>query len=130
MMQNAWFASSPGHPFWIFFTTLIEELLFAKEPEEYIQPEQLTGPIILKQAVDAWNSIRGDDPTITIVKAGKVFVDDWHAYEGKEKRELFREKCKPKEIHTEKVIKMCREEYPDAYVLTYWTHTWGRRRRR
>mmetsp|Transcript_7238 Transcript_7238/g.14486 ORF Transcript_7238/g.14486 Transcript_7238/m.14486 type:complete len:325 (-) Transcript_7238:1371-2345(-) len=129
-IPNAWFASSPGHPFWIFFTTLIEELLFAKGPEEYIQPEQLTGPIILKQAVDAWNSIRGDDPTITIVKAGKVFVDDWHAYEGEEKRELFREKCKAKEIHTEKMTKSCREEYPDAYVLTYWTHTWGRRRRR
>jgi hypothetical protein len=80
--------------------------------------------------VDAWNSIRGDDPTITIVKAGKVFVDDWHAYEGEEKRELFREKCKAKEIHTEKMTKSCREEYPDAYVLTYWTHTWGRRRRR
>ena len=70
-VQNAWMASSPGHPFWIFFAKLIQTIHEKKPSEQYIEPEQATGPMILKQALDAWRSLR-DDSSIKVIKAGTL----------------------------------------------------------
>ena len=127
-IPNAWFASSPGHPFWIFFTKIIQQYVFAMAPGEYVQPEQVAGPMLLKQSLDAWNGLfeGNGDPTIAILKAGTIYVDDWHAYEGEEKREEFKAMCPKEDIHQNKVNAQCKQTYPKAFALTFWTHSWGR----
>ena len=126
VLQNAWMASSAGHPFWLFFTDLIKEIIERKDPELYIQPERFTGPIILKQALDAWSSII-NDTSVHVITAGKVFVWDWHQYEGETENQRFLKFCPGDSIHDSKVENACKKEYPDAAVLTFWSHSWGRR---
>lgn len=133
-IPNAWFGSAPNHPFWNFFSMCAIELMeVLKASNEGTQTEQVTGPLLLKQAVDAWNDIHGEkgDPTLEIVKHGKVYVEDWHAeYDQNAHREIhehnqrLREACPSQELYKEEVEEKCRAAFPDAVVLTFWTHTW------
>jgi mannosyltransferase OCH1-like enzyme len=134
-IPNAWFASAPGHPFWIFFSKCAVELLhnmFASGSSAQI--EQITGPLLLKQAVDAWNDIHGDgDPTLEILDAGKVYVDDWHAETDQgvdpsfhENNAKLWEECNREELYKDEVEERCKAAFPDAVVLTFWSHSWGR----
>lgn len=133
-IPNAWFGSAPNHPFWIFFSKCIVEMTTTLRSQGWwLQAEQVTGPIILKQAVDAWNSIHGapsGDPTLEVIKHGKVYVDDWHGNgnhpEIQKHNARFREACPSKELYKKDVEEQCKAAFPDAVVLTFWTHSWGR----
>ena len=134
-LPNAWFASAPGHPFWIFFSKCVVELMRNLiENHTSAQIEQIAGPLLVKQAVDAWNSIQGGDPTLEIVKAGKVYVNDWHAETDQgvnpayhEKNVLLWEACNKEELYKKEIQERCKETFQDAVVLTFWSHTWGRK---
>lgn len=133
-LPNAWFASASGHPFWIFFSKCAVELMEdLREKGGSAQIEQIAGPLLLKQAVDAWNGIHGDggDPTLEIIKSGKVFVSDWHAetdqgVDPKIHEENLRlwEACPMEQLYKEEVEEHCQQEFPEAVVLTFWSHTW------
>lgn len=125
-IPNAWLASSPGHPFWIFFAQVVTKFVgLLQRDNQYVQAEQIAGPMILKQSLDAWNDIYGSDPTVEIIKAGKVYVDDWHEFHGPNVRLKFYSNCPREMIHQKRFEQRCRKAYPDAYALTFWTHTWG-----
>lgn len=139
-LPNAFFASAPGHPFWIFFAKCAVELMRnLRETGGGAQIEQIAGPLLLKQAVDAWNSIhsKGEggedrgDPTLEIIKSGRVFVEDWHAETDQgvdpsihATNERLWESCPAKQLYREEVEEGCREAFPEAVVLTFWSHTW------
>lgn len=126
-VPNAWFASRPGHPFWVFFAQVVKEYVgLLQRDYEIAQAEQIAGPMILKQSLDAWNDIHNSDPTVEIIKAGKIYVDDWHEYQGPEERLRFYSKCPKEKIHQGTIGQRCQDAYPDAYALTFWTHSWNR----
>jgi hypothetical protein len=126
-IPNAWLASSPGHPFWIFFAEVVTKYVhLLQRDNQYVQAEQIAGPMILKQSLDAWNDIYKSDPTVGIIKAGKVYVDDWHEFHGPQTRSTFYSQCPRERIHQKQAEQRCRKAYPDAYALTFWTHSWGR----
>lgn len=96
------------------------------------QAEQIAGPMILKQAVDAWNSIHGSpsgDPTLEVIKYGKVYVEDWHGDgnqpEIQQHNARLWEACPKKELYKKDVADGCRAAFTDAIVLTFWSHSWG-----
>lgn len=62
------------------------------------------------------------------LSAGQIFVDDWHQFHGEEETKKFAKFCNKEKIHQEKVNKDCLKHYPEAYVITFWTHTWGKKR--
>lgn len=131
-IPNAWLASGPGHPFWIFFSDVVIDFVTRLiNDNQYVQAEQVAGPMILKQSLDAWNDIHGQDgtlgdPTVEVVKAGKIYLDDWHEFKGKNERSRFHSNCPKRMIHLKDTENQCRKTYPDAYALTFWTHSWAR----
>ena len=56
-IPNAWMASVPGHPFWIFFMELIDYSWKVGSRVTREGPEAITGPVMLKRAVDEWNAV-------------------------------------------------------------------------
>ena len=79
------------------------------------------------------HSFIGLDSKVETIKHGRVYVLDWHAnvdstnpwkMYAKSRNERLKEECPGKDLHTEAVQQACKEAFPDAVVLTYWTHTW------
>ena len=131
-IPNAWFASAPNHPFWIFYSKCAVELLSNPQGRKS-EAEQVTGPLLLKQALDTWNNIHGKsgDETLEVIKYGKVYVNDWHGWGEEDDPEMSENNlrlssCPQKELHNEGVADQCRAALPEAVVLTFWSHSWSR----
>ena len=128
-IPNAWMASSPGHKFWIFVAQAIKATLKFqrdagtgfKEGDEDVGAESATGPVILKEAHDTWKCLMGENSGITTLPAGYISISDWL---DKESRARFNEACTDTKITEEETQKTCFKAYPNAHVLTYWSHTW------
>jgi hypothetical protein len=127
-IPNAWMASSPGHPFWLFLVRVIQErytdILMREaqgDKDADVGVESLTGPVVLKEAYDTWQCTFGDMANIEAIEAGYVFVSNWN---DEEKASYFRKKCQAEQITTEQQQKQCLKAFPRAHVLTFWTHTW------
>ena len=116
-IPNAWMASVPGHPFHIFF---VETMISSYSPD--VGPEMVTGPIALKRALEYWNA--HSDP-VKILRPGVVYVRDWHNLVP-EAGPLFDRSCDAQTIDTPATEAKCKEMYPEAAVITFWTHSWGR----
>lgn len=155
-IPNAWLASAPNHPFWMFFVKHVVNLAndVVSGKRNWPGTEGIAGPIMLKRAVDGWNDIHGADettkslidsiydtsPSVEVIEQGKVFVLDWHA-KGADTTKMSAkdalgivamcaragrvfELCPPRELNDSVVLTQCRKGFPDAVVLTYWTHSW------
>jgi len=129
-IPNAWMASSPGHPFWLFLAHVIHERysdILRKQERGEDAPnlgiEELTGPVVLKQAYDTWQCTLGDEKVrMQVLDPGYVFVCNWNNHE---EAEYYAKKCNGTRITEEKQQKQCLKAFPNAHVLTFWTHTWG-----
>ncbi len=137
-VPNAIMISKPRQVFWIF---VMHELLH-KNGDENERTEAMTGPVLLKKAIDKYNA-RGD----------KFREEDWYKemleklgpalapYPNESKIHIF-----PPEIfypiswstnandqsrsdglyssEREKNSEAMKKKYPNAYAITYWTHNW------
>jgi hypothetical protein len=129
-IPNAWMASSPGHPFWLFLARVIHErytdILMKQASGDYssdLGVEKITGPIVLKEAYDTWQCIFGDATSrVQLLEPGYVFVSNWN---NKEEAEYFGKRCNGSRITEERQQNRCFKAFPNAHVLTFWTHTWG-----
>ena len=125
-------ASTPGHPFWLFIAAVIERQSHRTWLQRIVnlfyplRPEYVTGPVLLKQAYDTWQCILGTESGVTLLKPKRVFVADWH---NETALDIFFEECNGDDILSELGRKRCFKSYPSAYVLTYWTHSWSKRKR-
>lgn len=54
--------------------------------------------------------------------AGHIYIGDWHV-EGS--REKVYESCRRDELSKQEGRSRCLEAYPNAHVLTFWSHSWG-----
>jgi len=120
-VPNAWMISTPGHPFWLFCISKMLQLT----TQGYNGAEQLTGPVMLYAALQEYNeamrritgiNLPGPEQGATnmhdimLLKPGTIYPIDWHLPDSKRKECSVSEKCK--------------KVFPDAFTVTYWTHSW------
>lgn len=66
-IPNAWYASSPGHPFWLFFVERVVELTqnVVDGRRGWPDIEEIAGPVMLKAALDVGIWTRSDARSLT-----------------------------------------------------------------
>ena len=66
-IPNAWYASSPGHPFWLFFVERVVELTqnVVDGRRDWPGIEEIAGPVMLKAALDVGIWTRSDARSLT-----------------------------------------------------------------
>ncbi|KAJ1564730.1 hypothetical protein HK096_006564 [Nowakowskiella sp. JEL0078] len=136
-IPNAWMASKPGHPFWMFVLVVIEEKL--NEWKESVKlnreagncdlvdsgVEGFTGPSMLFEAVKRYNKMPiSEIEKIYFLEPGVVFPFNWNSASEKmfdicsaARKNFDEDKCKEIYNATGK---------PDqkAWSITYWSHSW------
>ncbi|KAI8908576.1 nucleotide-diphospho-sugar transferase [Gorgonomyces haynaldii] len=105
-IPNAFMASKPGHPFWIF---VWGNILMRRSVETKV--EYVTGPATLFDAVNKWHV---DRFPLHLLSPGLIYGEDWRW---------------PNQVCLDakdnlKLVEECRKLHPDTKVLTVWTHTW------
>jgi len=141
-LPNAWFASSPGHPFWLL------PLEYAKDNAGTIEnPEALTGPGALFRIVGEYNdkysngwdlehhyaqsgwrdtfprSVRKPaSQTLTILPFWEIYPYSWER-DGA----AYREYCWTRmEKFDETMCKLLLgTDHWGSHTITYWSHSWG-----
>lgn len=119
-IPNAWMASSPGHPFWMFCLMEIAKgsSLLQCEGEactrDYIV-ERTTGPWMLWRSVRYFQTYADPkDGSLTILEPKVVYPINWNA--------PYPDVCKDDEGWNETA---CYQQFPDSHAITYWSHGWG-----
>lgn len=133
-VPNAWMISKPNHPFWLFCLSKIIEL----HSMGIDAAEEVTGPVMLYKAVHDYNEankrINGvvapgiehganNIYELTILKPGLIYPYDWAQASSN-----VHSVCWAKEgVILESTLdeQKCKALFPDAYAITYWTHSWG-----
>ncbi len=133
-IPNAIMASSPNQEFWVLVMAL---LVWFAERFKNARPEVLTGPVLLKRALDMYltaystsalhfiGSLRdafslhrdSEKSRITILDNNSWFPLDWS---NPVHQQLRRDILDGRDIETKTKALI----FPDAWMVTYWAHTW------
>ena len=118
-VPNAWLASEPGHPFWLFVLTRI---LHDERPNS---PEAVTGPVQLIKSLKAYNAQKcdpkGEFGGVRYVEPGLIFPYDRNRQNGlggicsAQSSGFSEQECKEK----------LKVSASSAYSITYWSHSWA-----
>ena len=100
------YSPRPKEAFWKF---CIEELL--KKGEDNKRPEETTGPVYLKKCYLKF----ANKDNITVLDSKYLYPIDWTVKNYKKKW---------KHCYSKNSLEECKKYFPDAYAITYWTHTW------
>jgi len=148
-IPNAIMASVPGHPFWLLCVRkVIDRHFLGFRGTE----TNFSGSLVLKEAYQLWHRIHNDpefeDGSITPDdnREGRKSVSDsyeffpcqqvqlepkgvlypyswvWEPKEIKQVCDFSKESASPDE---DLCMKKVLERYPDAYSITFWTHSWS-----
>jgi hypothetical protein len=140
-LPNALMASRPYQLFWLLYVALIiEKISEAKSGVDPAKPEDYTGPIVLKEAVEfyctsdegrvrercagvlrnlpsAWTD-RVEAGRLTILGAGEWYALDWtNPMHRKLRQTIIDQRV---ELPSETVRRL----FPNATLITYWSHSW------
>lgn len=143
-LPNAWFASTPGHPFWVLPLEYVESKI-----DENLTAEGLSGPGALHNVVEeyrdtyagdemdrhyaqsGWRNLfpqpdpilsDTDDQTVTILPQWEIYPYSWlpiaspYSHFCWTRAELFDEMMCKLLLGTEE---------QGSHAITYWSHTWG-----
>lgn len=125
-VPNAWLASTKGHPFWMFCMQQIIKAAgscAATNTDRWDWLEATTGPVMLYHAVETYKKVKGMSG-ITLLPPGVIYPIDW-------RRTVWGPKdgpgdefsvCNPPHPNFNEA--QCKARFPQAYAITYWTHTW------
>ncbi|KAL2913919.1 hypothetical protein HK105_206653 [Polyrhizophydium stewartii] len=115
-IPNAWMASAPGHPFWIYLLERMNKMKLEGGVEA------ATGPVVLYRALREFETKLYNEtmPPITYLSRELIFPYDWH------NSQPYSTFCSSQSafINTTR----CKQTIdPDhrAYTITYWSHSWG-----
>ena len=109
-IPNAILISKPGQDFWLSLLHKMEEA--AKDLS--LGVEAMTGPIVLKKMVDRdWFGSH----CIKILEPGVFYPISWNV-QNEERLEALGKK------NYQELTAEIRKRYPEAYAVTYWTHSW------
>ena len=125
-VPNAFMCSSPGHQFWeLCLETIEDKWLQSQQPGNPLNAtqsdgiEQVTGPRMINVALKQW--ARGHSP-VPLVEARHVYPYSWLMPVIEPRKAQRFEACQylwgPFNAAT------CKSYFPEAYAVTYWTHTW------
>jgi hypothetical protein len=139
-IPNAIMASKPGQAFWLLTIALaVERLEKSRQDPSKFWPELLTGPILLKDAVEfymnsskervidfvsnacpelAGELAKSDFGRITILPPPVWYPVNWNNF----MQTAFR-----KRIYKENAVldlATARQLFPQAYIVTYWSASW------
>ena len=116
-VPNSFMASTPGHPFWMFCLAKMLSVHLSREAGSYV--ERMTGPIMLKQALDEYNVQRdnnGAGAGVVVLPQPLLYPIVW---------------SDPATHHADCSwgaanfsSKACHSHFEDAYAVTYWAHGW------
>lgn len=122
-IPNAWFASVPGHPFWLqLLWTIHGDAQVYNASGQWPGVEWITGPVMLKRVWDMLPKRANGSNVLDresqghclhVLPPGTVYPMVWsqaHAYP---------ESCKQKNLSD------CAAAFPDAYAFSFWSHSWG-----
>ncbi|KAJ3077709.1 hypothetical protein HDU99_001017 [Rhizoclosmatium hyalinum] len=116
-IPNAWFASKPGHSFWMYYAHLMMEQAAVQEGTE-----ELAGPVVLSQALYAYfESGAASLDDVFIAKPDAIFPYSWSF----STPQYVHDVCS-KQVPSFNETK-CREivdPKSQAYSISYWSHTW------
>lgn len=110
-IPNSFMASPPGHPFWQFLLNQIYSTKICADSSS--PPEHVTGPNVFTYSVDLWNIQNPADPVSIL--SPSLFPLDWS------NRPLH---CVPQQEDLFDPAR-CEAEYTEAFMITFWTHSWG-----
>ncbi|KAK9834841.1 hypothetical protein WJX81_002915 [Elliptochloris bilobata] len=123
-IPNAWMASVRHHPFWLFVLQTITRTVGAGDFTRWDYVENTTGPIMLGKAVEAFR--RANGPGLTVLDPGVIYPVNWqvtmftHETPAEENAMTV---CDP--FNAAFSNERCKALFPDAYAITYWSHSWA-----
>eukprot|EP00835_Amoeboradix_gromovi_P003884 NODE_275_length_12088_cov_0.250813.p3 type:complete len:385 gc:universal NODE_275_length_12088_cov_0.250813:10068-8914(-) len=108
-IPNAILGSRKGHPFWLFLINRIAFLMHQNDG-----PEAMTGPIILRDSYRLFSKYEQYKDDFYVAKPGILYGVDWH-----------RPPTNCVAAFGQYLdAKQCKKLFPDAFMITYWTHSW------
>ncbi|KAI9208645.1 nucleotide-diphospho-sugar transferase [Polychytrium aggregatum] len=119
-LPNAWMASAPGHPFWMF---VVNEMIKARSSGKS-GTEELTGPVVLHSAWKIYSQLNVTEVNRLVALDHEfIFPYDWSNSDG------FVEVCSAQlstldEKECKRRLNAEGKPGQKAYALTYWSHTW------
>eukprot|EP00834_Sanchytrium_tribonematis_P004820 NODE_258_length_11607_cov_1.052659.p4 type:complete len:359 gc:universal NODE_258_length_11607_cov_1.052659:8307-9383(+) len=108
-IPNAILASRKGHPFWLFLLNRISMLVHQQG-----WTEEVTGPIILRDSYLLFQKFKNYKNDFYVAPSNLLYGVDWHRPPAN---------CVAafgQHLDTDS----CKKLFPDAYMITYWTHSW------
>ncbi|CAK0786783.1 hypothetical protein CVIRNUC_009997 [Coccomyxa viridis] len=139
LVPNAWMASVPRHPFWLIClqrmirnTGYLEGYMEAesdmnKNKTERLVPvaEHITGPALMTQGLEINERLGGKG--VHVIPAKYMYPFHWLMTDpdsgGSEEYEV----CDVR--HKRFDDEACKALFPQAYAITYWTHSWSTAKR-
>lgn len=134
-VPNAVMASCPRHPFWLL---VISKMIEAQARNAAARPEYLTGPVVLKSALDEYSgqSDRAFDtigavahrlPAHLQPAAADTVVtlcaNDWFPFNWADPiHQLYRQALRSQGLVPD--VRLCRELFPNSTLVTFWSHSW------
>ncbi|KIM33667.1 glycosyltransferase family 32 protein [Serendipita vermifera MAFF 305830] len=122
-IPNAFMAStSAGHPFWLRPLSFVQDNI--SDSNYNRQPEELTGPVALRRCVSDWQDQvderngAGQYDEVRVIEGGKIYPFTWN--DSPLSAQCI---CWPRNPTFDS--QRCHQLYPNAWTITYWTHTWG-----
>lgn len=106
-IPNAIMISKPNAPFWL----TVFDLLIKSRHEPHT--ETATGPILLKRAVGKYYL-----GSVCILEPSMFYPISWSTKQ-RDRQTLLNSN------DLNAVTEYVKEKYPNAYAVTYWTHSWG-----
>jgi len=122
-IPNAFLASSlSGHPFWIRPLEFVNK--YWNDTDLNGLPEYLTGPVALRNCTKQWLAEERatlSEPNVNrvqVIEDGKIYPFSWTA-------SATLNWCLCRAHSPWFSESKCNGLYPDAWTITYWTHSWG-----
>jgi hypothetical protein len=120
-IPNAIMASAPGHEFWMWCINRMVKGQKEKANENgFMAAEFTTGPGMIYHAVNDYLAAHpeGTPPGFVLYDPKYLYPYSW--VEGRFGSDpQLRANCEGTEDHT-----ACKAMFPEAYAITYWTHSW------
>lgn len=120
-IPNAFMASVPNHPFWWYCISRV--MLSRVEDDRWDYIEATTGPAMLKEALTDYQTKCRDD--IHVLPSETIYPFDWHKTWLNADNDTMAAINQCVGNHPDFDADRCKQQFPDAYAITYWTHSWG-----
>ncbi|KAK9832448.1 hypothetical protein WJX74_010598 [Apatococcus lobatus] len=124
-VPNAFMCSTPGHPFWDLCLDAIEDKWVESQrpgrdnitQNDWI--EQVTGPRMINTALQRWAL---SHPQVPLLKPQHVYPYSWLMPLMEPRKAQKFQACHY--LWGTFNAATCKSYFPEAYAVTYWTHSW------